>query len=210
MIRTTLVAEGSSDQVLTQIIEWALWEAGVQSAVISQWADMRNLRYKPVGLARTAEKAIELYPCDLLFIHRDSDREGSQTRKDQIDAALADIQLPPRVAVIPVRMQESWLLCDEAAIRMAAGNPEGSVRLRLPKTSAIERIADPKTRVFELLRQATERTGRRLHQFNVEFARTQVCQHIDDFSKLRGLASFAAFESELREVVRRYHFDRRS
>jgi hypothetical protein len=207
MIRTTLVAEGSSDQVLTQIIDWALWEAGVRTELISQWADLRNLREKPLGLSAIATKAIELYPCDLLFVHRDADRESPEVRWGQIDNALKELDHPPRVAVIPVKMQEAWLLCDEAAIRIAAGNPTGKAKLSMPKMTAIERIADPKERVFELLRAASGRTGRRLQQLNVEFARTQICQHIDDFSKLRPLLSFQAFETELRAVVEANRLD---
>jgi hypothetical protein len=201
VIRTTLVAEGSSDQVLTQIIDWVLWEAGVRTELISQWADLRNLRIKPVGFQAIVQKAIDLYPCDLLFIHRDSDRESLAVRKSQIHDGLNGLTLPPKVAVVPVKMQEAWLLCDEEAIRVAAGNPSGRSRLSLPKLNAIERIADPKRKVFELLRTASGRTGRKLQQFNVEFARTQICQHIDDFSKLRALPSFREFESDLKSVV---------
>ena len=208
MIRTTLVAEGSSDQVLAQIIDWTLWESGVRAELISQWADLRNLRVKPLGYPEIVQKSVELYPCDLLFVHKDSDRESPGVRRDQINEALDGLLLPPKVTVIPVKMQEAWLLCDESAIRAAAGNPNGKARLSLPKAAAVERIADPKQRVFELLRIASERTGRRLQQFNVEFARTQICQHIDDFSKLRALSSFQEFENELRTVVEAHHLDR--
>lgn len=208
MIRTTLVAEGSSDQVLTQIIDWALWEAGVRAELISQWADLRNLRVKPLGFPAIVQKALDLYPCDLLFVHRDSDRESLAVRKAQINDGLSDLDLPPKVAVVPVRMQEAWLLCDEQAIRIAAGNPAGRSKLLLPKPTAIERIVDPKDKIFSLLRTASERTGRRLQQFNVEFARTQICQHIDDFSKLRTLASFQDFESELRSVVKAHNLEK--
>lgn len=207
MIRFTLVTDGSSDQVLTRIIDWALWECGVRSELISQWADLRRLRIKPQGLTNVISKALELYPCDLLFVHRDAENETRQHRVDEIKNAITHIDPPPCVALVPIRMQESWLLCDEDAIRMAAGNPNGKVALRMPRTSAIENLSDPKESVFSLLRTASGRSGRRLQQFNVEFARTMICQHLNGFDKLRALGSFRAFEADLREVIQQHHFN---
>ena len=201
------MTDGSSDRVLTHILEWTLWECGVRAELISQWADLRGLRTAPKGLAARIRKSIELYPCDLLFIHRDAEAASRQTRLEEIREAVQELGPRPSVAVIPVRMQESWLLCDESAIRNAAANPNGTVPLSMPRIREIEEIADPKEKVFSLLRTASERTGRKLQQFNVEFARSLICEQIADYSQLRALPSFAAFEADLLAVVQAHHLD---
>ena len=54
-----------------------------------------------------------MYPCDLLFVHRDAERESIEQREKEIRESLeksAMERTPPVVRVIPVRMQEAWLL----------------------------------------------------------------------------------------------------
>jgi hypothetical protein len=89
---------------------------------------------KPTSLSAGIEKAIEFYPSDLLFVHRDAEKRDSQIRYDEIEAAIRSISsnTEPMVAVLPVCMQETWLLFDESAIRKAAGNPNGKQDLALP------------------------------------------------------------------------------
>ena len=206
MIRSTLLTDGSSDRVLTKIIDWALLEAGVRADSVSQWADLRGLPLQ-AGLRSRVEKALDIYPCNLLFIHRDVEASSRSHRFAEIMTAVQGIQSPPYVPVIPVRMQEAWLLCDEAAIRKAAGNPLGSIVLSLPPPASIESIANPKQVVFDLLRLASEKHGRRLKQFNVQFARTLIAEHITDFGPLRMLSSFRSFEDDLRRVVEEHHLN---
>jgi len=90
-------------------------------------------------------KCVELCPCDLLVIHRDAEGETRETRENEIRAAmnsLGDIEVP-FVCVVPVRMQEAWLLVDENAIRQAAGNPRGRDTLTMPRLNEVERLPDP-------------------------------------------------------------------
>ena len=207
VLQYTLVTDGSSDRVLTQIIDWTLRESGVRADLRSVWADLRRLRKRPTGLEDRIRTAVKLYPCDLLFVHRDAEKLSRESRVQEINNAAIKVGVPRHVAVVPVKMQESWLLCDERAIRVAAGNPNGAAKLQLPKRTAIERIADPKEKVFELLRTASGRQGRKLQRFNVEFARTQICEQMTDFSLLRALPSFAAFEDAVRSTVKKHDFD---
>ena len=205
-MRLTLLADGTSDRALIPIIEWALWESGVRADVQTTWADFRGLRDKPVTLTQRVAKALELYPCDVLFVHRDSEAETLETRLDEICLSIS--ALPENhihVPVIPVKMLESWLLLDETAIRFAAGNPNGSVELEMPNPDRVEAISNPKEVIFALLRMASGKSGRRLAALHVESARTFVSQHIGDFSRLRTLASFRHFEKELGEVVEAHH-----
>jgi hypothetical protein len=120
----------------------------------------------------------------------------------EIQEAIANITLSePHVCVVPVRMQEAWMLIDEAAIRSAAGNPNGSVTLRLPRLQEIEGLADPKNLLHELLRNASELTGRRLKKFSASANAHRVAELVDDWQPLRKLSAFVEFERELDQVL---------
>jgi len=129
-LRYTLLADGSSDRALLPILSWTLQQQGVSSAIQATWADLGRLRHRPRTLSERIIAALELYPCDLLFVHRDAEREPFENRHTEIERALLEVarqevSLPSAVCVIPVRMHEAWLLFNEWAIRMAAGNPRG-------------------------------------------------------------------------------------
>jgi hypothetical protein len=206
LIRWTLVCDGTSDRVLTRLIDWTLFQCGATTELISQWADLRGLDIE-TGLNARLKAALSLYPCDLLFVHRDAELASPDKRVEEINQAMVGIEAPPHIPVIPVRMQEAWSLCDEAAIRKAASNPAGNVILSMPRRQLIEAIPDPKETVFALLRTASEKTGRRLRQFNVHAARSQIIEQMEDYSVLRDLESFRAFEQSVRRVVQQGHFD---
>jgi hypothetical protein len=129
-IEFTLLADGSSDSVLIEPLAWLLRQLGC-GAANGTWADLRRLRQPPKALRSRIEAALDLYPCDLLFVHRDAEKGPPEERIAEIDAArngLATCAVP----VVPVRMQEAWLLIDEAALRRAAGNPNGPMPLAMP------------------------------------------------------------------------------
>ena len=73
------------------------------------------------------EFALEAYPCDCLFIHRDAERDPTRIpRREEIQKAIESLECQdavPHVCVVPIRMTEAWLLFDEAAIQRAAGTP---------------------------------------------------------------------------------------
>src|SRR5262249_52058120 len=104
-----------------------------------------------------------------------------------------------------VRMTEAWLLIDERAIRQAAGNPNGEAPLLLPKVASLERAPDPKKLLRDSLIRASEKTGRRLQQFERDLGeRSQrVPELIPDVSSLRQLPAFQDFEKDAREALTR-------
>lgn len=186
MIRFTLVSDGSADAALIPILRWLLGQHGV-TAVQPQWADLSRVRLpRHPSLADRLQKALELYPCDILFIHRDAEREPRQRRIDEIQRALARIppvlRAPTAICVVPVRMTEAWLLFDEAAIKQAAGNRQSGERLPLPSLSTLEDIPDPKQILHHCLKQASGLRGRRLDQFPVHQRVRRVAELIADFS----------------------------
>jgi hypothetical protein len=196
----TLLSEGSSDRALIPVLLWALRRA---SARVFQplWADLRWLRAPPRPLEDRVEAAVQLYPCDLLFVHRDGNRVGLRTRREEIGAALSRAPLQPAVAVVPVRAQEAWLLFHEDAIRTAAGNPNGEETLDLPGLSSLENLLDPKRRLHEVLRAASGLGPRRRRSLRLGPAVHRVAELIEDYSPLRVLSAFRAFERELGGVI---------
>jgi len=100
-------------------------------------------------------------------------------------------------------MTEAWLLLSESAIRYAAENRNGTVPLDLPSLSRLESLPDPKEVLYELLRVASEKRGRRLKEFKPQRYVHRIAQVIDDFSPLRKLSSFLALESDLQTWMNR-------
>lgn len=198
-IRYTLVSDGSSDRILIPILNWLLEVVCPDYAIQPKWADLRWLKNPPNALGDRLRTAIDLYPCDLLFVHRDAETQEPDERRRQIMDALDEsgVELPA-ISVVPIRMSEAWLLLNEMAIRTAVGRPTGKVQLLLPKFDQIEAIPDPKERLFQALRDASESTGRRLANLNPHALRHRVAELIDDFSPLRRLAAFQRLEEDLR------------
>lgn len=191
--RFTLVAEGSSDAVLIPIINWLWTQHRPQEVVTGRFAEL------PMVDSRLIEDkvgpALELYPCDVLFIHRDADREPVSQRENEIEAAVKKCRItPPAICVVPVRMTEAWMLFDECAIRKAAGNPNGKMRLSLPSLAKAEARPDPKADLRKAVKTASGLSAQRLSRFNASAACRLVSEHIQDFSPLRKLGSFARLE----------------
>lgn len=200
----TLISEGSSDRALIPHLTWLLEQNGIQIPIDSEWADLRFLPEKPQGLVEKIKISFDLYPCQILFIHRDSDRESVANRKNEIENAVTEVfgdNSPVFICVVPVKMQEAWLLFDQSAIRRAAANPRGSVRLNLPKLNSLERIANPKNILYNLLKDASELHGRHLRRLNFSHSASQVSQNIVDFSPLRRLSAFQLLENDIKQVV---------
>ena len=209
-LRYTLVTDGSSDIALIPILTWLLRENGITYTIQSEWADLSRI---PNSRRRRLEDKIywslELYPCELLFVHRDAEREARETHVHEITTAItnANTSVPAVSCVVPIRMQEAWLLFDESAINHAAGNSFNRESLNLPPISRLEDVPDPKMELHERLRQASNLRGRRLRGFPVsEYAR-RVTEFIQDFSPLRALSAFAALESELQQIIEQQGWD---
>lgn len=200
-IRYTLLSDGSSDKMLMPILDWLLRQHCPEHAVESDWADLGRLRQPPKTLPDKIIKTLDLYPCDLLFIHRDAETVPFETRHAEITRALDGLKTPPAICVIPVRMQEAWLLIDEPAIRKAAGNPNGRNNLNLPDTRSVENIPDPKGLLFSIIRESSGLHGTRLKKLNPRKRAFLVSQSIDDFSPLRAVGAFQALENQLKSAI---------
>ena len=143
---------------------------------------------------------MEFFPCDVLFVHRDAEEEDPNNRYDEIRRALPSGMAvsKPYVCVVPVRMTEAWLLTNEAAIRRAAGNPRGRMKLSLPAVGRIERIPDPKETLFAAIRIASGLDQRRLRKVNTRTCRLRIAELTSDYSPLLRLKAFQRLEADIR------------
>ena len=206
-IKYTLLSDGRSDRALLPILSWLLREQRPDCAIQEEWADLYRLPRKPRGLARRIAHALDLYPCDILFVHRDAEAEAPRTRVLEITNATREIEeadaIPRAVPVVPVRMTEAWLLTDQAAIRKAVGNPNGRNPLHLPSLRSLERLPDPKQVLHQLLRDASGLSGRRLARLNPHAIASRVSQFTESFERLRSLRAFRFLEGDICQAIDR-------
>ena len=198
------IGEGSSDLPLRDHVERIAAAHGVPLRVSAP--DLSRLPEPPgrdVGSMAVAALALA-GPSSLLFVHRDADRETADVRRAQIHESLRAAALElPAVAVIPVRMTESWLLVDEGAIRAVAGNPAGREPLDLPVAHRAEAVADPKALLREALKRASGLRQRRLRDFTNDFGhhRRQLLERLDPEGPVAQLGSWRQFVADVEEAV---------
>lgn len=200
-LRYTLLGDGASDRVLIHPIRWALRVEQV-AVETGRWADLSRLRPRPASLADRIHRAIELYPAELLFVHRDAEGEQREHRLEEIRTAVG-ATCERHVPVVPVRMTEAWLLHDEAAIRRASGNPNGRTDPGLPRPEGVERLSDPKETLRCALLEASELPARRRRRLATRFGdmRARTAELIGDFAPLRAAPAFAALLMDLRAAL---------
>lgn len=209
ILRYTLVADGPSDACLLHMINWVLKQhlATVNIKLLDRFADLRDLPER-VGsrLRDRLPAAVDLLPCDMLFVHRDAERQSPKERRAEVEKVVRSADLPIHVPIIPVRMTEAWLLVDEAAIRMAADNPNGTAQLPIPALQQLENVPDPKKILSECLLEASELRGRRRNQLKATLPRrrARVAGLIRDCSVLRELSAFREFETETRLALEKW------
>lgn len=199
-LRFTLLAEGTSDRVLIPILAWMLMKQHPGFAWIGQTADLQALPCPPRELPDKIAAAHEWFPADVIFIHRDADREPPERRRAEIEAAIHSrphFGVNRWAPVVPVRMTEAWLLVSEPALRAAAGNAYGRVPLSFPSLRDLEAIPDPKDLLQKLLLEASETSGRRRKKFSFPVHRARVPDFINDWDVLLRLPSAKALYNDI-------------
>lgn len=209
-MRFTLITDGSSDSSLQYVIHWLIRQYLPKVPIDGEWADLARLPNPPASLSEKVIWGCQLYPCELLFIHRDSEKESRKKRVEEIEAAVAEAQqtlggqMPMHVCIIPVHMLEAWFLFDEQHIRQAASNPNGRMSLILPAIGRVESMPDPKKVLLDLLSVASGLKGRKLKRFRPQPAVHRLAECINDFSPLRQLPAFREFETEVEQALRHF------
>jgi hypothetical protein len=200
----TLRADGPADSVLLPILRWLLEDQLPDVEMREQFADPRYPNSSQ--LLESIHQSLELYPCDLLFIHRDAEKHSMSDRLKEINTAISKLTVSVQyIAVIPIRMTEAWLLIDEVAIRSAAGNPNGKTKLDMPKLRELESLPDPKTVLNNLLIEASELSGRRKKTFDVNRARLALSDWIISYEPLRSLKAFKQLELSIQQFGFNFH-----
>jgi hypothetical protein len=206
-LRYTLIADGSSDKVLLRIIKWSLDNIYPKMATEQNFADFRSFPNPPKTVEQKVKQAKDYFPYDILFIHRDAEKNDNamvDRRIEEIKREIGIEEFERTVCIIPVRMMEAWLLINEDAIMKAAGNRSYNQPMNLPAPKALDREKKPKEVLHTLLRNASGLKGRRLSTFNSNYAVHLVAEYIDDYSPLRQLQAFNAFELELKQKIDKY------
>lgn len=194
-VTATLVTDGSSDKLLVPLIELLLSE---HTELAYQVVCADGLPPLSSGLRARIDSALDLFPCDFLFVHRDDEGVGVAVRQQEIETNWAGSQQTATlICVIPVRMTEAWLIAKEAPIRAAVGNPNGTDPLDLPAVRNIESLPDPKAILFEALKAASGLNGTRKRRFNPHQYRHRVSELTDDLAPLRQLRSFTHLETQI-------------
>ena len=202
-IRYALTTDGSSDRLLTSHIDWALARL-CDCDFSGEWADPRIFDIASRDVETRVTQTIANYNCNLLFVHRDAENQLPAARFAEIAEGVRRAGVGTRyVGIVPVRMTEAWLLVDEAAVRRAAGNPNGRSDVPLPALTAVERIVDPKALLARCLEEASQKNGRRLDIFrrDIPVMRHRVAELVQDFDRLLDLPSFCLFYKELGRIL---------
>lgn len=206
-LKYTLIADGSSDKTMLKIIKWSLDNLYPTLPNEGSFADFRFLPNPPKGLMGKVKSALILYPYDIVFIHRDAETTNSkiiEQRYNEIRVEIGEVEFDKTICVVPIKMMEVWLLIDKVAIKKASGNGNFSGEIILPTIKNLENQNQPKMLLHNLLADASGLKGRNLKKFNPDRAVHLVAEYIEDFSPLRQLVAFQAFENELRRVVDNY------
>ncbi|WP_180125315.1 hypothetical protein [Rhodoferax sp. BLA1] len=196
-LTATLVTDGSSDRLLVPLIELLL-DAHTDLAYQVNCAD--GLPPASAGLTARIATALALFPCDILFVHRDAEGIDPIDREREIESSWPKLQpLDTLICVVPVRMTEAWLLTDERPIRAAVGNANGRDDLGLPALKDIESLPDPKKVLFGALEVATGKNASRKRRFNPHQYRHRVSELMEDLKSLRKLKSFRHLEAQIQK-----------
>lgn len=188
-ITYSVIADGWTDRVLLPVISWAIHRLDPTVDIL-----------EPEFAERTG--SVEEFFGDyspstmLVFAHRDAEKAAFEDRLREFEQVLSEHN--EVVPVIPVRMSEAWLLIDGAAIAKAADAP--GARVAVPKVTTLEKIADPKAELTELLFTAagspTGRSGKRFKSSTGK-RRVNLASLITDYSPLESLSAFVEFQSAL-------------
>jgi len=200
-INYTLIADGSSDRTLMNIIDWTLNDLYPRLIFKGDYADFAAIYKKSKNIREKVKIAEKFYPFDLLFIHRDAETTNLDIIDTRIEEIKSQIDIEMNkilICVIPVKMMETWLLIDEFSIKRAAGNRNYSNKINLPKISSLESTQNPKDELHNILREIV---GKK-RKINPYQAVHLVAEYISDFSPLRNLVAFNRFEEDLKMKIK--------
>lgn len=201
--RALFLVDGPSDEPLGRHLEQLCGRHGRDVEVVVP--DLTRMQPSPGRKVRERLAAALALDVDfsLVFVHRDAEGQDPALRFNEIANGVAGACGLPHVPVVPVRMTEAWVLLDEAAIREVAGNPNGTVELRLPRPTDVEHAPDPKALLRTALVTASGLTGRKLQSFKTRFSehRRILLQRLDPAGAVCTLAAWQRLETDVARVM---------
>ena len=207
-LRFLLVCEGSADTELVQHIRRLLVNLGQEDPQGTHWYYGRFLSDKIRGGLQNSGA------CDLLLVHRDSDSanetrsSGPDHRRVEIRKAICDAGYQGAWAsIVPVRMTETWLLLDEAAIRMVVGRPNGKDPVTLPPSNNLENLPNPKDVLDAALISASGALGRRLNRIKRDLPKFhhRLLEGLPVGGSLEQIPSWVRFRADLSDALAGFH-----
>ena len=80
-IQFTLFAEGPTDRALLPILDWVIREVHRPDTVGHEFLPKSELKEQST-MAERLQTAVDIFPCDILFVHRDADKQKPELRYD--------------------------------------------------------------------------------------------------------------------------------
>lgn len=202
-----LLSDGTSDKALIPIIDDAILKFSGFRSPQGKRADLSRYSRPLKRLCDKIDCAIDLYNPDIIFIHRDAEKESIQRRVIEIDrhcikSKLVNTRQWNHIKVIPVRMTEAWLMIDEAAVKSAAGNPNFNGKLNIPPIKKLESLPDPKQLLKEAIKTASCLNGRGLKKLDIGHCIQLIPEFIKDFYPLVELKSYQFFTKQIIEHLK--------
>ncbi len=200
-ITCVVVGEGSTE----------VYIQSVAKALVNRHNPDLSLEFKPgegiplgnpKGDLRAKVQNALLYAPDLVLVHRDSDSNNAE----QIKARFVEVEnactgiLTVKVAVVPVRETEAWMLADKGAILEVVGLKS------LPLAALKEYPSRPETvqakeRLHKVFSQCRLASGWKPNRINTKVDHRQMRSVVKDLAGLDALPSFQKFNEDLKNAL---------
>lgn len=217
---SALYAEGRSDErflpVLLQRTLAALLNLHASQAV-DVWDPVIIRQVKrPTREESILAAAEQCAGYNILFVHADADDTSTERAySERIEPGLSMVQsaqnngisVPQHlVPVIPIQMVEAWLLADAEALCDTIGIALADTAHLIPTGAhEIEGLADPKTRLLEIVRYAQLHRPRRRRNIVLGEYYEPMANRIQ-LHKLQRLSSYQRLQADLENVLRQLGF----
>ena len=157
--------------------------------------------------------ARDAYGCHALIVHSDADDKSSErARKERIEPGFNQVLHSSEdvckdlIPIIPVQMIEAWMLADHNALREAIGTNMSAQTLGLPARPAlVERDANPKHTLNEVVRKANAGRSRRHQKIDINAFHERLARDID-LNILDLVTSYREFKRDLANTLAKLHF----
>lgn len=200
--------EGSTDvrlleNIIQRTFEYVAFECIGQVEVLPvQYIEKQNGDF--VELVKDYARQAEERGVMVLCVHTDADdTTDTSTFNNKINPAFTavnDIQVEPLcknlVAIVPVRMTESWMLSDKELLRAEIGTSKGNEDLGIDRRPEV--YNNPKQTIEDAIRIARQNlTKRRRHELTIAELYSPIGQKVA-LSTLERLPSYQKFKEAVR------------